>query len=305
MGQIETNQKGRELLLGAQRKQRGSAASGGKSGKPAARRDSAPRPDFRERAGTAAGGLILGVLAWHAAFSVGAQIVPIFRNNHTVLAGTAVAALLAFIWPRPAKRVGWSLAALVMAALLVIGYTRYPTLGVKGLVREDPLERVEAVVVLSSDIRKNGDLDGASRARLLHGFEVLGKGYARELILTRLPHPRPSYVPAVRKLMDNLGLNHRIRETGTVQNTHDEAVEVRKLAQKMGWKKIILVSDPTHMRRAQATFRKQGLEVICSPCVQPDFHPYLLMGAGERYRAFTVWLWEEVGYLVYRRNGWL
>lgn len=305
MRQTETNQKGRELLLGAQRKQRGMPGDGPKSGKSSAARGASPRPDFRERAGTASGGLVLGVLGWHAAYAVGAQIVPIFRNNYTVLAGTAIAVLLAFIWPRPAKRVGWTLAALVMAALLVVGYTRYPTLGVKGLVREDPLERVEAVVVLSSEIRKNGDLDGASRARLLHGFEVLGKGYARELVLTRLPHPRPSYVPAVRKLMDNLGLRQRILETGTVHNTHDEAVEVRKLARDRGWKKVILVSDPTHMRRAAATFRKQGLDVICSPCVQPDFHPYLLTGAGERYRAFTTWLWEEVGYQVYRRRGWL
>lgn len=296
---------GRETLLSATPRG-GKAPKGGRGGgKGPARPPAAYTPQERLQYGIAAGAV--AILWWTGASQIGIQhVIPVFRSNHAMFLAGVAAGGLALLWPRAVTRLGLTLTALLVLAMLVIGYTRYPTLDVRSVMREDPLERVEAVVVLSSDIRKNGALDGASHMRVLHGLELLRQGYARTLVLTKLAHPRKSYVPAVRQLMANLRFEYPIVETpGEVFNTHDEAVEVRKLAAERGWKKVLLVSDPTHMRRARATFLKQGVEVICSPGNQPDFDPVQQDGPGSRYRAFTQWLYERLGYWIYQVRGWI
>lgn len=297
---------GRETLLSATPRSAGGAKSargGGGSGKGSSRSSAAY--SFKERLlyGIAAGSV--GILWWTGASQIGIHVIPIFRNNYTMFFAGVAAGVLAMIWPRAITRIGLKLCALLVFAMLVIGYTRYPTQGVRSLMYEDPLERVEAVVVLSSDIRKDGALDGASHLRVLHGLELLRQGYARTLVLTKLPHPRLSYVPAVKGLMKDLEFEYPIVETGEVYNTHDEAVQVSKLAAERGWKKVLLVSDPSHMRRARATFMKQGVEVVCSPGSQPDFDPVQQNGPGSRYRAFTVWMYEKLGYWTYQVRGWI
>ena len=53
-----------------------------------------------------------------------------------------------------------------------------------------------------------------------------------------------------------------IHVLGYSSNTKDEADQTKVLAEKNGWKKIILVTSANHMRRAEALFKKTGLEVV-------------------------------------------
>ena len=94
-------------------------------------------------------------------------------------------------------------------------------------------------------------------------------------------------------------------------DTHDEALKVRALATEHGWKRILLVTSANHQRRASATFRAQGLEVIPVPC---NFLTNISTAPGEaglsvpRYDGFikmATWLHEEIGWLMYRRRGWI
>jgi uncharacterized SAM-binding protein YcdF (DUF218 family) len=199
----------------------------------------------------------------------------------------------------------WGAGGAAAAALIVIGYTPLIVPHVRGLVRSDPLRPVEAVVVLSSDIEKSGALTPIAQGRLLRGYELLRQGYAKRLILTRLYPPKGSYVPAVSAQMRNLGLDFPIMETGAVWNTHDEALEVRELARKKGWSEVILVTDPTHTRRAAATFEKEGVRVLCSPCLPRLYDLPTLETPMERIFAFRDWFYEATGWVVYRLRGWV
>ena len=94
-------------------------------------------------------------------------------------------------------------------------------------------------------------------------------------------------------------------------DTHDEATHVRALATERGWHRILLVTSATHMRRAAALFRTQGIEAIPVPC---NFLTNVSTAPGPQavcvpswggFEKIAVWLHEEVGWLEYRRRGWI
>lgn len=96
-------------------------------------------------------------------------------------------------------------------------------------------------------------------------------------------------------------------------STREEAVQVQALAARRGWKRIILVTSAFHMKRAEAVFRKVGLEVAPFAC---DFAesgklkqtiqfsvPILPQAAS--LAAFDRYSHEILGLVVYRLRGWM
>jgi uncharacterized SAM-binding protein YcdF (DUF218 family) len=110
---------------------------------------------------------------------------------------------------------------------------------------------------------------------------------------------------AVRQFLKLAELNVPVHEIGPMRDTHDEAVGVARLARERGWKEILLVTSPTHTRRAAATFEKTGLRVRVLPSAETEYDLRRLDTPGDRIPAFHDWIKETVGWNVYRRRGWL
>jgi len=93
-------------------------------------------------------------------------------------------------------------------------------------------------------------------------------------------------------------------------NTHDEAVHTAKLAKEKSWSRILLVTSAAHMRRAEAVFRTQGLDVIPVACdfVRPGMpndelpKPYPIRGG---FKLMENYWHEKAGWWVYRWRGWI
>jgi len=105
--------------------------------------------------------------------------------------------------------------------------------------------------------------------------------------------------------------NTRIIPLKPCGDTHDEALGVRVLATANGWHRVLLVTSANHMRRAAALFRTQGLEVVPVPCnfltnVSTAPPP---VGAGvpgwEGFVKVSAWMHEQIGWIEYRRRGWI
>jgi uncharacterized SAM-binding protein YcdF (DUF218 family) len=94
-------------------------------------------------------------------------------------------------------------------------------------------------------------------------------------------------------------------------DTHDEALKVRALATEHGWKRILLVTSANHQRRASATFRALGLEVIPAPCNfltsvgAQSSPPRLSVPRYEGFVKMAAWIHEEVGWFMYHHRGWV
>ncbi len=148
--------------------------------------------------------------------------------------------------------------------------------------------------------------------RLIKGIELVRLGKAGVLVLSGGPRgnpPEPQDARAAQAWINSWKLvPGRVEVLGPSLNTHDEALQMRNLAQTNSWKKITLVTSAWHMRRAAATFRKTGLDI--SP-VGSDFQGTAAL-QDERVNfipstaslvLLKLWLEESLGYAYYRLRG--
>jgi uncharacterized SAM-binding protein YcdF (DUF218 family) len=133
-----------------------------------------------------------------------------------------------------------------------------------------------AVVVLGSGIQHDNEFNAVSEARFLGALKVVRHDWAPLIVLTQTPPPNGSHIKAAQKLLAQLKLKIPMTAVGIVQNTHDEALAVTKLARQHKWKTIILVTSPTHSLRAEMVFRHSGkgigLKVLSVPCQETAYN---------------------------------
>ncbi|HZO90102.1 MAG TPA: YdcF family protein [Chthonomonadaceae bacterium] len=245
-------------------------------------------------------GFALGAFVGLGAAQLGFQRV-IHLEDEFLLAGLlgAVMALTR------ARRLLWAAALTTVALLLAVGYTPLVPALMRGWVCSDPLQPAPAVVVLSASAHKDKSMSASMEDRILQGYALLRQGYAPRLVLTNAAIGNGTEVPTIRQQMRLLGLNYPIDEAGPVRDTHDEALEVARLARQRGWSRVLLVTHPSHMRRAAAVFERAGVHVLCCPCNEGGYDLSDLRDPRDRLHAFRDWLHETIGYLVYRWRGWI
>lgn len=121
-------------------------------------------------------------------------------------------------------------------------------------------------------------LGGDSGARSLRGVELYRKGFGKTILLTGLEDAeeatQPYYLNWRAQFLISAGVskNRIILEKTLSRNTWDEAQHTLVLAKQHGWRSIIVVSDPPHLRRLQwvwgRTFKGSGINIY--PCAS---HP--------------------------------
>jgi len=134
---------------------------------------------------------------------------------------------------------------------------------------DDTLSHADAIVVLAS---------GVSRTR--HAVDMFNLGYAPLVVFSdaTLRDVGLACSSAQLSLEDaqELGLPEGAALIAPeAQSTYDEAVNLRGLAQKHGWRSLIVVTDPLHTRRAARTFRAllPGVAVTISAAPDPRYDP--------------------------------
>ena len=119
------------------------------------------------------------------------------------------------------------------------------------------LEKSDFVVVLSGDV-----------ARFEKALNILEKDKADKMIVTagrtpwekKLDSDGHQYIKVAKQRGIEL---EKIMITGVVQNTEQEAIEIRKMIPTKS--KLTLVTSAVHMTRAKVLFEKAGFQVIAFP----------------------------------------
>lgn len=143
-------------------------------------------------------------------------------------------------------------------------------------VRQSPaaMPQADAVVVLSGMLTTVPGTQGAAQEwgdpdRFLGGLELFAAGKAPTLVFTRgkLPWSAGDLAEGdvLRQWAEKQGVPPKaILLTGLVENTQQEALEVRRLFSSPT-ASVLLVTSAFHMPRAQALFQAQGMHVVPYP----------------------------------------
>jgi uncharacterized SAM-binding protein YcdF (DUF218 family) len=257
-----------------------------------------------ERRQNVRNGLVVGALGGLMAHELELRALVSFWHDDLFLV-PVLAVVGALLWGtrgRPAIAGG---TVALTAVWLAVAFSPVCTWMARGLVRRDPPRSADAVFVLSSDMQRDGEPTSAAEARLLHGLTLVGRGDAGVLVLSEIPTAAGAYAAYARTLMDGLKLRGELLVVGPVRNTRDEALAVAALAEKRGWRTVLLVTSPTHSLRASAAFEKAGLMVVSSPCPETRYDLEDLRRPGDRLAAFGHLAHERVGLWLYGRRGWI
>lgn len=260
-------------------------------------------------------GALLAALAWLALGQLGLLRVAGLPDLRGVPVAAVAGALLGR-WRPAALRAP---AAAAVALLLVVAWTPLGPALLGTCVRRDlppapaavdvPRD-VDAVAVLSADVQSDGLVANRGVDRLLAGA-AWSRVLRRPLVLSviRLRAGDVSSEADQRRVAALAGIGAAdLFFVDSVHVTRDEAVRAAALARVRGWRRVLVVTSPSHSRRACAAFERAGLRVTCAPAESRDYAlagPRPVAGAGERLRAFRDWLYEALGWWSYRARGWV
>ena len=157
------------------------------------------------------------------------------------------------------RRIRRALAALALVLLFAAGYALVNA--GRFLTHQDPLEKADAIYVLAGSF-----VDRPLEAARLHGegwapLIVMGYGIQESGIeaLAKAGVVAPTTEDIARDLLIRAGTPPAaIQMTPRAHdNTADEAQTVRELILQRGWRRLIVVTSPYHLRRARYAFERE------------------------------------------------
>ena len=205
---------------------------------------------------------------------------------------------VAVVSPRR-PRLARGAAATSLLILLLAGNPWFSMLLVRYLevrnIPRGPLPAAQAIVVLASSAQPAIPpqptvwVDDATANRLLFAVKLYHEAKAPLVILSggRLPWQK-ALAPiseSMAEVIELMGVpKSAIIQESASGNTYENAVDVKAILQARDIHRVLLVTSATHMPRALALFRHQGIDAIAAPC---DYQPALAGGVTD-WRAVAI-----------------
>lgn len=210
------------------------------------------------------------------------------------------------------------LALLTAANLPIVGWLLFATLEAGYRPGLDVPADAGALVVLGGYVRPDpvyplgGVLADDTMGRCVHAVEVHKASGIRPVVVSGGDLDPDKDGPTVA-----LAMAEELRARGVADeallleesslNTIDNARECRRRLEPTGTRRIVLVTDAFHMRRAAACFERQGFEVIPSPChfrSTEAIVPRFFLPSPTAARGVFTAIHEWVGLAWYRLRGY-
>jgi uncharacterized SAM-binding protein YcdF (DUF218 family) len=166
----------------------------------------------------------------------------------------------------------------------------------RALVVEDPPEKADAVLVMSGDVNFE---------RTKAAAQLVVDGTARLLVLTGGVPWGGDSAESLRAAALRAGVaSTSIRYENTSRNTRESVVNVEPILRSEGVRTLILVTSPSHQRRASLAARRAlpGVRIVNRP-VHVEPWPPARWWAVQRTR--TIVLSEYAKLVYYGLRGWI
>ena len=161
-------------------------------------------------------------------------------------------------------------------------------------------ERADAIVILGGN---DGD-------RALRALGLYREGYAPRIVLTGLERgnasPPANLTWRAEYLVARGVPKSAVRFEVYSENSYEEATNILELMRQQGWRTVIAVSDPPHMRRLAWTwnraFKDSGLRYVLVASWAPWWSPGDWWHH-ERSGAFVITEYIKLAYYMVKRRG--
>jgi len=133
--------------------------------------------------------------------------------------------------------------------------------------RSDQQQPVDAIVVLGA-AQYDGRPSPQLQARLDHAYNLWNLNLASYIVVTggKQTGDRFTEAQAGKKFFTSLGVERDlIIQENLGRSTYETLVEVSRIAENIGMKRILIVSDPFHELRAKLIAQEVGLIAFVSP----------------------------------------
>ncbi|AMW05563.1 YdcF family protein [Gemmatimonas phototrophica] len=205
----------------------------------------------------------------------------------------------------------WGMTALTAGLLLVVSYTPTAAPLLAGFVRRDGNRSPapDAVVVFSGAVTAEGRVMGPALDRLLTGMAEAKRRRIPQLALSTVADEDDPTVATSERDQRELALTFapelQLRFVHDVHSTRDEALAFAAVARTHGWQRVLVVTSPSHSRRACRAVERAGLAVQCLPAVSRSYALSKLDHPESRRLAFGDVIYETAATLLYELRDWM
>jgi uncharacterized SAM-binding protein YcdF (DUF218 family) len=154
-------------------------------------------------------------------------------------------------------------AAFVVFALF---YTPFIWSVAEPLRLEQPPHAADAIVVFAGGVGESGQAGGGYQERLKRAVDLYEQGFAPRIVISS------GFIFSFKEaeVMRGIALDNGVPDSAIVletqaANTHQNVLFTNDILKRAGWRTILLVSSPYHMRRALLTWRKVAPDVSVTP----------------------------------------
>jgi uncharacterized SAM-binding protein YcdF (DUF218 family)/glycosyltransferase involved in cell wall biosynthesis len=206
---------------------------------------------------------------------------------------------------RGAWRRAVQVTAAVAAAYLLLFHTPATWIVAEPLRMTAPPAAADAIVVFAGGVGESGKAGGGAQERVKQAVDLYHAGFARHIVFST------GYVFSFREaeVLKAVAEANGVPATAIVleeeaTNTYENVERSRRILDAHGWRRVLLVSSPYHMRRALLTWRKvaPGIEVIPTPPPESQFYGHDVGASLEQIRAIVH---EYAAIVMYWRRGWI
>ncbi len=163
----------------------------------------------------------------------------------------------------------------------------------------------DAILVLAGGTGEGGDPGRRAEDRVLRAVELYQRGLAPRIVFSSPLEAGFRETEVMRTLAMMRGVPaEAILLEDRPRNTHEHAVVLGALAAGQGWRRVLLVSSPYHMRRAVGSFRRAHpkLQVVATPVQRSVFWA---VDGGPRLDQLSALVHEVASLAYYAYEGYV
>lgn len=193
----------------------------------------------------------------------------------------------------------------VAAVYLLLFHTPLTWVAAEPLRMTAPPVAADAIVVFAGGVGESGKAGGGAQERVKHAVDLYQDGLATNVIFSS------GYVFTFREadVMKAIAVANGVPAAAIVleeeaTNTFENVELTRRILDRHGWRRVLLVSSPYHMRRAMLTWERVAPHITVIPAPPPESQFYA-HGTGASLEQIRAIVHEYAAILAYWRRGWI